>query len=279
LQDFCNTAKTVQLNNRQKFFHQLASNGILQELPPFLTDPEYTIRMAVTEILVNILEYEPSLLRSFILAQTKHGARPLTELLIERLVEEQELGMQMQFVEILRLLLDIARPDCSGSISISGVSGGSGKDESTSAAYAESTNFLHFFYNENFSLLVKPLRQLDSSSKLDDAKATLINHLLELLCFFIRTHTNRIKYYILGDDLLNRICTLFASGRDVTLRLTAVRLMRTLIGQKDEFFNRFIIKQNLLAPLMRMFDRNGSRYNLLNSMCLELFEFIRAVSV
>ena len=48
---------------------------------------------------------------------------------------------------------------------------------------------------------------------------------------------------------------------------------------KDEFYNRYIVKGQLFDPVIATFKENGQRYNLLNSAIVELFEFIRAVSV
>lgn len=53
--------------------------------------------------------------------------------------------------------------------------------------------------------------------------------------------------------------------------------MRKIINLKDEFYNRYIIKGNLFAPVIDAYDSNGGRYNLLESAILELFEFIKQV--
>uniref|UniRef100_S4R944 Serine/threonine-protein phosphatase 4 regulatory subunit 3-like central domain-containing protein n=1 Tax=Petromyzon marinus TaxID=7757 RepID=S4R944_PETMA len=55
----------------------------------------------------------------------------------------------------------------------------------------------------------------------------------------------------------------------------ALRFMRRIVGMKDELYNRYIIKGNLFDPVVRAFLNNGSRYNLLNSAVIELFDFIR----
>ena len=55
--------------------------------------------------------------------------------------------------------------------------------------------------------------------------------------------------------------------------------MRRIIGLKDEFYNRYIIKGNLFEPVINALLDNGTRYNLLNSAVIELFEFIKVVSV
>ena len=54
--------------------------------------------------------------------------------------------------------------------------------------------------------------------------------------------------------------------------------MRRIIGLKDEYYNRYIIKGNLFEPVINALLDNGTRYNLLNSAVIELFEFIKVVS-
>lgn len=53
--------------------------------------------------------------------------------------------------------------------------------------------------------------------------------------------------------------------------------MRRIIGLKDEYYNRYIIKGNLFEPVINALLDNGTRYNLLNSAIIELFEFIKVV--
>ena len=59
----------------------------------------------------------------------------------------------------------------------------------------------------------------------------------------------------------------------------ALRFMRKIIALKDEFYNRYIIKGNLFAPVIDAFVRNNGRYNLLDSAILEMFEFIKLVRI
>lgn len=61
--------------------------------------------------------------------------------------------------------------------------------------------------------------------------------------------------------------------------LDSLRFLRRIIGLKDEFYNRYIVKGQLFDPVISAFKENGQRYNLLNSAIVELFEFIRVVSV
>ena len=54
--------------------------------------------------------------------------------------------------------------------------------------------------------------------------------------------------------------------------------MRKIVALKDEFYNRYIIKGNLFAPVVDALVSNSGRYNLLDSAILEMFEFIKIVS-
>ena len=58
----------------------------------------------------------------------------------------------------------------------------------------------------------------------------------------------------------------------------ALRFCRKIIGAKDEFYNRYITKGKLLAPIVKSFEENGDKYNMINSAIIELFEFIKVVS-
>lgn len=60
--------------------------------------------------------------------------------------------------------------------------------------------------------------------------------------------------------------------------LAALRFCRKIIGVKDEFYNRYITKGRLLAPIVKAFEENGDKYNMINSAVIEMFEFIRVVS-
>jgi hypothetical protein len=92
--------------NRQIFYRSLASNGILQELPQFLTEEDYTLRMVAAEIIAYFLEHDANMLRSFILTQKKHKMTTLLEVLIKQMIGDPDEGMKFQYAEIIRQLLE-----------------------------------------------------------------------------------------------------------------------------------------------------------------------------
>ena len=101
---------------------------------------------------------------------------------------------------------------------------------------------------------------------------------IELLCFCVQNHSFRIKYYVLRNNIVEKVLNLM-QRREKYLVVAAVRFLRACVGLKDEFYNRYIIKNNLFAPVMKVFVANGDKYNLLNSAVLELVDFIRRENI
>lgn len=55
----------------------------------------------------------------------------------------------------------------------------------------------------------------------------------------------------------------------------ALRFFRACIGRGDDFYNRFLVKNAALPPIIELTRQEASNDNLLSSACLELFEFVR----
>lgn len=57
--------------------------------------------------------------------------------------------------------------------------------------------------------------------------------------------------------------------------LAALKFFRVCIGLQDDFYNRQITQNHLFEPILNIVYETMPRDNLLNSACLELFEFIK----
>lgn len=69
-------------------------------------------------------------------------------------------------------------------------------------------------------------------------------------------------------------------SRDFPLLCTgALRLVRLLVALKDETYLKQLIKSGVYAAIVHALVDNGPKYNMLNSSIIELFEYIRKVSV
>lgn len=59
----------------------------------------------------------------------------------------------------------------------------------------------------------------------------------------------------------------------------AVHVTVWSVTLQDEHLINHFVRSDLLKPIVDAFVANGNRYNLLNSAVLELFEYIRKVSI
>jgi protein phosphatase-4 regulatory subunit 3 len=75
---------------------------------------------------------------------------------------------------------------------------------------------------------------------------------VDLLCFCIVSHSYRIKYYILRNNVVEKVLKLLRR-RERWLVVAAIRFLRTALGMKDEFYNRYLVKNHLLAPVVAAF--------------------------
>ncbi|XP_043272753.1 serine/threonine-protein phosphatase 4 regulatory subunit 3 isoform X1 [Venturia canescens] len=262
LKEFCNFSQNLQPQGKEAFYRTLTALGILPALEITLAINDAQTKTASIDILTYIVEYSPSVVRDYTLQQINNTEQEqmLINVVVAQLVgdTDPELGGAVQLAGVLRLLLD---PE----------------NMLASVNKSEKTDFLNYFYKNSIVTLIEPLLANtvgDKPSREDYRTVQLLGLILELLSFCVEHHMYQIKNCILNKDLLRRILILMKSTHTF-LVLCALRFMRKIIALKDEFYNRYIIKGNLFAPVFDAFVRNNGRYNLLDSAILEMFEFIK----
>lgn len=262
LKEFCTFSQTLQPQGRETFFKTLSGLHILEAVEYILSLDDNTMKPAAIDIFSHIVEFSPSMVREFILkeGQKNDDDDLLINLVIEQMINDAdpELGGAVQLMGIMKLLID---PE----------------NMMATALKTEKTEFLSFFYKHSMHVLTAPLFAVTAEKKIskdDFQTAQLLSIILDLLTFCVEHHSYHIKNYIISKDVMSRVLVLLRS-RHAFLILCALRLMRKIIGMKEEFYNRYIIKQNLFKHIVSAFTANGNKYNLLNSAMIELFEFIK----
>jgi len=261
LKEFCTFSQTLQQPNRESFYKTLSNLGILTSIEIILGTDDEKMKTAAIDIFSYIVEFSPSMVREFILHESLNMDDDdlLINLVIEQMINDTdpELGGAVQLIGILRLLLD---PE----------------NMLATASKTEKSEFLSFFYKHSMHVLTAPLfaNTADNTPSRDDYQsAQLLGLILELLTFCVEHHTYHSKNYVINKDVLCRVLVLLKS-RHAFLVLCALRFCRKIVGLKEDFYNRYIINQNLFRPIVDAFLANGDRYNLVNSAMIELFEFI-----
>ncbi|GAA6046560.1 hypothetical protein JCM3770_006209 [Rhodotorula araucariae] len=207
--------------------------------------------------------------------EEREARRTLLGLLIGTLKEEDDLGLKAQLAEALRVLVDVT-----------GEGGPLSAPPRVRQEDPEAEKFLQYFYDHCMLSLVQPLTDLpqgnDSDPPLNLSAATtaLLTHLCDLLCFFITHHTFRSKYLILSSpELAKSVARILRPRPRLTrhthLRLAALRFLRACVARNDDFYNRFLVKHDLVRPVLDTADEEKDKDNLLGSACLDFFEYLR----
>ncbi|VCX40181.1 unnamed protein product [Gulo gulo] len=278
--EFCAFSQTLQPPNKDALFKTLTELGILPVLKIVMSMEDSQIKSAATDIFTYLVEYSPSMIREFIMeeAQESEDGNLFINLVIEQMIcdTDPELGGAVHLMGLLHTLLD---PE----------------NMHATSTKCERSEFLNFFYKHCMHNFIAPLFATTSEDICEKDSvvgsdknnmrclnnyqtAQLLSLILELLTFCVQHHTYYIKNYILSKDLLRRVLILMNS-KHTFLILSALRFMRRMIGLKDELYNCYIIKGNLFEPVVKALLGNGTRYNMLNSAVIELFEYIRAENI
>ncbi|KAF7462403.1 hypothetical protein GHT09_012575 [Marmota monax] len=277
--EFCGFSQTLQPQSKDALFTTLLQLGILSALKILMSMDDFQVKITATDIFAYLVEYSPSMIRIFVMEEAQDGEDDelFINVVIEQMISDTdpELGGAINLMGLLRCLLDVDNMllvpnEC------------------------ERSEFLNFFYRCCMHNLIAPILSTTSEDRDEEdylfgpdenknclnnyQTAQLLSLIIELLTFCVQHHTYHIKNYILSKDLLRRVLMLMNS-KHTFLILSAVRFMRRMIGLKDELYNRYIIKGNLFDPVVNAFLINGTRYNMLNSAIIELFEYIRVENI
>jgi len=110
-------------------------------------------------------------------------------------------------------------------------------------------------------------------------KDTLVVDICELVCFCLARHGTRIRSLLTTTWLLSRISMLLNSTHSSHVTLAALRLLRTIVGVRDEQLDMFVVKANLLQPAIDLFVKNSVHNNMTNSAVLEMVDFMRRKNI
>ncbi|XP_031230828.1 protein PPP4R3C-like [Mastomys coucha] len=272
--EFCAFAKTLQSQDKNALIKTLIKLGIMNALKVIVHMHDNQIQIAALDIFAYLVEYNPRLFQAYAMEEAQNN-EDNDDLLINIMIKKMICDPDPEFTRgiflpvVLYALLD---PE----------------NMHATANRCERKGFLNFFYTRCMNNVIAPILSTtaENDSKGNRANicpdnyqtAELLEVILEILIFCVQYHSTYIKNYILSNNLLSRILVLMSSKHSF-LVLCAVRFMRKMIGLKDEMYNLYIIKENLFEPVVSVFMHNGSRYNMLNSAIIELFEFIRQENI
>jgi protein phosphatase-4 regulatory subunit 3 len=285
IQNCCSVAKSIQANSRAHLYNNFIQFGLFPVVMFALRHHDAAVRVAGTDILVSLIDHDPHMVRLQIFNAIKEKTTPLTDTLIELLLVEVDLGVKSQMADAIKILLDPSTTQAQMDMMNRAQNGEFVQKQRGSGPHTtiapQTDAFISNFYEDSAKRLFQPLKDLEhrpSMSGLTVHETSLYTHLVEVLCFFVRQHTYKSKLFILAENLHARVAQLLACPQKY-MKLMALKWFRICIGLQDEFHNRQFIQHGLFEPILNIVYETMPRDNLLNSACLELFEYIKRENI
>lgn len=276
LREINNFATLTQSSLRLKLCNDFCRFGLMKAIVGMLSSEDGVVVPVAVDILQSITSFNYNITWDHMLHDTESSSEDnqLLNIVIGLLIDGEFVEIDVQLVGLIQSIIapDHIAPD----VDSEAVTATTASDIAV-----EKSLFLKYFYSQSIHRLMAPLMAHTASDKISkdtSTNAVLLSHILDLLSECIERHSYHIRNYIIDKNLLARVLVLMTSSHG-HLVLSALRFCRRIIGLKDEFFNRYIIRNNLFAPVVRTFMANGQRYNLINSAIIEVFNFITQAKI
>ncbi|PGH01987.1 hypothetical protein GX51_04919 [Blastomyces parvus] len=269
-------AKNLQAPARANLFANFIGHGLFSVIAFAVKHPNPALRTTGIDILVALLDHDPILMRGYMLKAVNENRVPLTDTLIDLLHAETDLGVKNQLADAIKVLLDPQMP-------IQDPMSRAGADILTKLRAQNPTpeTFVQNHFDESAKRLFLPLKKLESRQSLNDLtfqEVSLYSHLVDILTFFVRQHYLRCRGFMHGESLTPRVAQLLTVPQK-HLKLTALKFFRTLISLQDTFYVAQMTHNNIFELILNIVYETMPRDNLLNSACLDLFEFVRRENI
>ncbi|KAL5337143.1 component of IIS longevity pathway SMK-1-domain-containing protein [Aspergillus crustosus] len=264
-------AKNLQVPERAALYGNLISHGLFAVIAFAIKHPNPSIRTTGIDILVALLDHDPIMMRSYMLKAVNEKKTPLTDTLIDLLHTEADLGVKNQLADAIKVLLDPQVP-LQAAIARAGP-----EHAAKLRPNILSDAFVQNHFDESSKRLFAPLKRLETQSSphhLTFQQVALYSHLVDILTFFVRQHLYRCRNVIQHERLAAHITQLLRVPQK-HLKLTALKFFRTLLSLQDTFYQALMTHNDTFGLILDIVYETMPRDNLLNSACLELFEFIK----
>lgn len=282
LQQCAAIAKTLQMQSRANLLNNFIAHGLFAVITFAVKHPEPSMRTTGIDILVALLDHDPNMMRGYMLKAVSEKKIPLTDTLIELLHAETDLGVKNQLADAIKILLDPQPP------SNDPMAGRQNSEFMTKLSRPQMTptqqaneQFAQDNFDRSCRKLFQPLKSLESRESLQDfsyQEVSLFSYLIEILSFFVRQHSVKSRTFISSESLAPRAAQLLQVPQK-PLKLTAMKFFRTAVSLQDPFYATEVINSGAFDAILGIVIDTMPRDNLLNSACLEMFEFIRKETI
>jgi len=272
LQDACRLSRQIPPMQRLALYEKMCELGLYDALAVYFSPDntaekdagsdagvkmpkEHPARHHAVEVLLLHVTCDPSSLRNFLTREGSEAGQVVLRALIQLMLREDDQGVQGQISELIRAIMDPSALE------------GREKDGRLDVFYE------HGAFDELVAIL-RPEEGRPATPQVCFAQQLAC----EILAFAVARHGYRAKVFVIRQGLAQQAAQLLSAPQRY-LQLAAVRLLRAIVGSKDEAYHRYLISNKLLAPVMKSFEQclapPALGTNLMASAVLELLEYIR----
>lgn len=174
IQQCCTIAKGLQANTRQQLYQNFIGSGLLGVIIFALKHGDASVRVAGTEILMALIDHDPLAMRGNIFKAVADHQQPLTDILIELLLVEEDQGVKTQMADAIKILLD----PTANAQSIDAIVTRANGDFLAKVRSSQPDTFILEFYNESAKKLFRPLKDLELKDSSRPISATAADYIL-----------------------------------------------------------------------------------------------------
>lgn len=170
IQQCCAIAKGLQANARQMLYQNFIGSGLFNVITFALKHPDASVRVAGTDVLMALIDHDTLMMRGQVFKAINEHQKPLTDVLIELLLVEEDLGVKSQMADAVKILLDPHANTASLDVISRSNSEFLAKIRNQTSPQADT--FASELYKESARKLFKPISDLESRE--DSMWTTLI---------------------------------------------------------------------------------------------------------
>uniref|UniRef100_A0A0N4Z597 SMK-1 domain-containing protein n=1 Tax=Parastrongyloides trichosuri TaxID=131310 RepID=A0A0N4Z597_PARTI len=271
LKEFCSLARTLPdymaqspagcdfpPKGKEQFFSTLVEYNFFNIIPVCLKSTISATRSITIELLNYFLENNPKLVRDFIYKDIEEKLQKndkdgmIINMIVSHIFTDRdaELYNANQCLSVIRALIE-----CS----------------------LQSHPLVGGFFNHCLPVLCQPLSDNLMDGKIVKESYYIANKMTLIINFFTFCIEQHGPTVIRLNPAISTIIInagYYMSSRYHWLSLTALRLFKKLITPKHLTYQTIIKKNNILDLIVKTFEENGPRYNLLNSAILDFYQYI-----
>uniref|UniRef100_A0A1I8C0F9 SMK-1 domain-containing protein n=1 Tax=Meloidogyne hapla TaxID=6305 RepID=A0A1I8C0F9_MELHA len=257
----------------------LMANNVLEIIDPCISSPLASTRTATVELLSIIVDFNAQIFRDFLVRQFRIVPEAKNNsLLINKLInhmlsdKDPEFTSAHQIANAIRILLD---PESIVSV----IAFFYPFNIILPFQKGEKGEFLQMFYKRAMNTLCAPIHEnAKNAHPISDTyyMANKLTLVIDLLCFFVEHHSYNMRTYAIQRGMLHSVLVYLKSKHHFLAHCKCSSVTTT---DYRDIYVRHICDKSILDPVVECFEANGSRYNLLNSSLIELFEYIRTEEI